>query len=421
VRYQYDTTPTESHNRISNFDPVTGQLTPVGATIFRAPKYDFGPRIGFAYTPFHSKQTVIRGGYGIFHAPIVAALAQENPGNVPGIAQNATAIFPGVGFPFPPITPASTGMALFAEPINWHTAYTEQWNLNVQHGFGQSTVLQVGYIGNRGLHESPFNELNPINRATGLRPYPEFSTITNFFDGGISSYNALQASLKRRFSHGFTFNVNYTWSHSLDEGGVSFGSGLQNNSNVRADYGNADYDARHNLEFDYTYQAPAIPHLPKVIGEGWQLNGITTMRSGLPFTVVCGCDSAGIGASTARPNVVSGVSERPSNFNLPSNQLNFAAFSVPAPGTYGNLGRNTLRGPSAYNWDFSLFKNFKVTEKQTVQFRSEFFNIFNTPQFSNPNAALNAPVIFGQTLTTIPAVGGFGSNRQIQFALRYGF
>jgi hypothetical protein len=158
-----------------------------------------------------------------------------------------------------------------------------------------------------------------------------------------------------------------------------------------------------------------------VIGEGWQLNGITTMRSGLPFTVVCGCDSAGIGASTARPNVVSGVSERPSNFNLPSNQLNFAAFSVPAPGTYGNLGRNTLRGPSAYNWDFSLFKNFKVTEKQTVQFRSEFFNIFNTPQFSNPNAALNAPVIFGQTLTTIPAVGGFGSNRQIQFALRYGF
>jgi hypothetical protein len=207
----------------------------------------------------------------------------------------------------------------------------------------------------------------------------------------------------------------------LDEGGVSFGSGLQNNSNVRADYGNADYDARHNLEFDYTYQAPAIPHLPKVIGEGWQLNGITTMRSGLPFTVVCGCDSAGIGASTARPNVVSGVSERPSNFNLPSNQLNFAAFSVPAPGTYGNLGRNTLRGPSAYNWDFSLFKNFKVTEKQTVQFRSEFFNIFNTPQFSNPNAALNAPVIFGQTLTTIPAVGGFGSNRQIQFALRYGF
>ena len=425
VRYQFDTTPTESHGRISNFNRATGDIDPVGSSLFDAPKGNFAPRIGLAYTPFHSKNTVLRMGYGIFHSALVAASAQSNPSDVPGISQSTTIVnlTPPllVGFPFPKVSPATSGYALFAFPKDWKTSYTESWNFNIQQGFGQNSVLQVGYVGNRGVHLSPFNELNRLT-PTG-RPYPKFSTITNYFNGANANYNALQTSFKQRFGHGITFNVNYAWSHSLDQGGVSNGPAsatVQDDAHLNQEYGNSDYDVRHYLEFDYSYQIPAIPAIPKVIGSGWQINGLTVMRAGLPFNVVCGCDPMGIGASTGRPDLVPGVSLTPSNPDLPTRQINLAAFKTPV-GHFGNFGRNVLTGPSAYNWDFSLFKNFKVRERQTLQFRAEMFNIFNTPQFSNPASTTSAPATFGQSLTTIPAVGGFGSNRQVQFALRYSF
>ena len=116
-----------------------------------------------------------------------------------------------------------------------------------------------------------------------------------------------------------------------------------------------------------------------------------------------------------------GVPLRPSNYDIPNAQVNLAAFRTPAAGTFGTLGRNVLRGPAAFNWDFSLFKSFKIQERHTFQFRAEVFNIFNIPQFSNPSVTLTAPTTFGRSFSTIPAVGGFGTNRQIQFALRYAF
>jgi hypothetical protein len=424
LRYQYDTAPSESHGRIANFDPVRGDINTPGSALFDAPKLDFAPRIGFAYTPFASKKTVLRGGYGIFHSPLVAAAAQSVPSNIPGIGQNTTVLSPGVGFPFPfSKLVASPTRSLYAFPNNWKQSYTETWNFNVQQGFGQKTVVQIGYIGNRGLHLSPFQELNRLVPGTAVRKYPQFSTITNFFDGAIADYNALQIGLKQRLARGLTFNVNYSWSHALDEGGVSNGPATtanQDDAHFRSEYGSADYDVRHYLEFDYTYQIPGLPRVPKVVGSGWQVNGVTVIRAGLPFNVICGCDAGGIGAATARPDLVSAAAITPASPDLPKRQISLAAFSTPV-GHFGNFGRNVLTGPSAYNWDFSLFKNFSVTERQQVQFRAEMFNIFNTPQFSNPGSTTSAASTFGQSLSTIPAVGGFGSNRQIQFALRYGF
>jgi hypothetical protein len=282
-------------------------------------------------------------------------------------------------------------------------------------------MLQVGYIGNRGLHLSGSRNMNRLFPGTANRPYPAFGNITVPTNDTISSYNAFQTSFRRRFHHGFTFNVNYTWSHTLDEGGVAFGSGAQDDTNFRAEYGNADYDVRHNLEFDYTYQLPAAPMLPKWLGGGWQINGITQMRSGLSVNVTCGCDSALIGTASARPNLVPGVPITPANVDVPGLQYNIAAFAKPPNGTFGNVARNLLKGPSAYNFDFSLFKDFRVREGKTVQFRAEMFNIFNTPQFSNPGANLSAPNSFGVSLATISTPAGFGTNRQIQFALRYTF
>ncbi len=422
LRYQYDTAPTESHGRFANFNPVTGDVDPAGTPLFEAPKANFGPRIGIAYTPFASKQTVFRFGYGIFHSGINPAAAQTTPGNLVGISQSATFVSPGQGFPLLPVSFGGVGRNLAAFPKDYQAPYSENYNFNIQQGFGQNSVLQVGYVGNRGLHENPNQELNRINPLTKLRKYPQFGTISNFFNGANSNYNSLQTSFRKRLTQGLTFNVNYTWSHNLDQSGVVNGAASlpQDDAHFNLEYGNADYDVRHNLEFDYTYQIPGLPVVPKIIGGGWQLNGMTVMRSGLPFNITCGCDPTRIGTATGRPDLVLGVPLRPDNFDLPGNQLNLAAFKAPV-GHFGNLGRNVLSGPSAYNWDFSLFKNFKLNERNAVQFRAEMFNLFNIPQFSNPQAAISAPATFGKSLSTIPAVGGFGSNRQIQFALRYSF
>jgi len=417
LRYQYDTPPRDDYNRIANFDPRTGDLQPVTEDYVKTQKTNFGPRVGIAYTPFLNGKTVLRMGYGLFYPSFNAAISQSSA--IPAVNQSAIVINPGVGLPFPAPSPSTTGLALNALPINYKTPYTQQWNFNVQQGLGGNAMLQVGYIGNHAVHLSPWDYPNQIDPITKVRPFaPKFAEITRYWNGGHSNYHSLQTSLRRRFSQGLTFNVNYTWAHILDSG---LEGSTQNSLDFRPEYGNADYDVRHVLQFDYTYEIPKIPGIPGVVGSGWQINGITVMRSGLPFTVTCGCDNVGVGRNSTRPNLVPGVDPIPASFDSPSNQLNIAAFVRPPAGQYGSLGRNTFHGPSALNWDFSLFKNFRVKETQNVQFRAEFFNAFNTPQFNNPGSSLSAPASFGRTLSTIGAVGGFGSNRQIQFALRYTF
>jgi len=367
---------------------------------------------------------VIRTGYGIFHSNLLASNGQNHPGNIPGLSQGVTVLRQQVptlvGLPFPAISATNPIIDLWAIPKDWKTPYSQYWTFNIQQGFGNNSLLQIGYVGKRGLHENAFVDINALRPGATVRPNPLFGQITNLVNGNSSNYHALQLTGKRRFSHGVTFNANYTWSHSLDQGGGTFGPRAQDYNNQRAEYGNADGDVRHMLEFDYTFEIPSIPHSPSFLN-GWQVNGITIMRSGIPIYIQCGCDSRGIGVATARPNLVPGVPLRPANFDIPNAQLNIAAFSTPAAGTFGNLGRNVITAPPAYNWDFSLFKNFKFRETQNVQFRAEAFNIFNTPQFSNPGATLTAPASFGRSLTTFNAVGGFPTNRQMQLALRYSF
>jgi hypothetical protein len=423
LRYQYDTSPTESHGRIANFNPSTGQLDPVGTTLLDAPKGNLAPRFGFAYTPFTSGRTVVRGGFGLFFASLNAATAQNVPNNISQQSSTVTRqqVPDLVGFPFPPISSFASVGNFTALAKNWRAAYTEQWNLNIQQALGENSMIQVAYIGNRGLHLSGNQNLNRLIQGTSRRPYPAFGNISFVRTDLNSNYNALQTSFRRRFRGGFTFNTNYTWSHSLDQGGVAFGTAAQDDTNPRDAYGNSDFDVRHVLQFDYTYEVPAAPGFPEWLGRGWQVNGLTAMRSGMSVNVTCGCDSALIGTASARPDLVPGAPLRPQNLDIPTAQINIGAFRVPAPGSFGNAGRNILKGPPAYNWDFSIFKNFVIREGQTIQFRWEMFNIFNTPQFGNPSAALNAPATFGRSLATLNTVSSFGTNRQMQFALRLSF
>ena len=423
LRYQYDTSPSEASGTVANFDPVAGKLDPIGTTLINAPKTNFAPRLGIAWSPFGVNRTVIRTGFGLFYGTLNAAIAQNVPNN---IAQQSSSITRQqkpdlVGFPFPEIGSFASVTSFTALQKNWNSGYSAQWNFNIQQPLGKDNMVQVGYIGNRGIHLLGSYNLNRLFAGTSLRPYPSFGNITMNRTNLISSYNALQTSFRRRFSAGLTLNVNYTWAHAIDEGGISFGTAAQDDSNPRDAYGNADFDVRHLLQFDYSYQIPAVPFLPSVIGKGWQVNGMTVMRTGLSVNVACGCDSMRIGATSSRADVVPGVSPQPEVRDVPNRQISMAAFRAPATGTWGNAGRNILKGPAAFNWDFSTFKNFQIREQQTLQFRAEFFNLFNTPQFGTPGANLSAPVNFGRSLGTISALGGFGTNRQIQFALRYTF
>ena len=230
----------------------------------------------------------------------------------------------------------------------------------------------------------------------------------------------MQISFTRRFANRLSFGANYTWSHTFDQETLTFGPAAQNPFNYAAEYASADFDVRHNFLVYYLYEFPGVPHVPKWLGSGWQINGVTGMRSGFPINVICGCDSAGIGSVTGRPDIVPGVPLRPANYDLPSNQVNLAAFATPPAGSFGNAGRNILSGPSAYNWNIGLAKVFNVREHQTLQFRFETFNLFNTPQFANPQASTAVPG-FGASYSTISTGSGFGTNRQMQFALKYQF
>jgi hypothetical protein len=446
LRYQYDTVPTESHGRFANFNFETGQLDPVGTQIMNMPTKNFSPRVGFAYSPFASKRTVFRGGAGILFASMNYSLPQWLPANIPsvGYSRVLTAIDnPNlIAFPTPDLFsgPTSGVPNLQAMQRDYKMLNTYQWSFNVQQQIGAANVLQVGYVGNRTVHLLPGYgvERNPYIPGTTRRLYPGFGMITTQDACCSASYQGLQISLKRRFERGLSLGAHYTWSHALDDG-TSIGSqAFQLPGDHSDQWASSDYDVRHNLIFYYIYEIPKAPGLPGWLGDGWQLNGITSLRTGTPFSIICSACNAGgyglqhstLGIYTGRPNVVSGVSAVPDNFDLPGNavakQVNIAAFAAPpsiGPGAVapGNLGRNTMVGPSAYNWDFSLFKRFAIREEHRLEFRYEVFNLFNTPQFTNPAANISAPATFGRSFSTQGVLGGFGSHRQMQFGLKYMF
>lgn len=432
LRYQFSTSPGESHGRNVNFDPTTGTLDPLYSQVLNPPVTDFAPRFGFAYTPFGSHRTVLRASFGVFFPDINASMAQNFPSNVFAEATSISNLQDPtlVGFPFPAISSYSSVTSLSGIQVDWKNAYLQSWNFTVQQQLSANSRLQVVYVGNHANHlPSPSENINRYLLGTTIRPYPAYGTIGIEMPRAESNYDALQVSYNHRLAHGMLLNVNYTYSHSLDdEPGGLFGA-YQDDRNPLLDYGNSDIDIRHQIEFDYVYALPAVPYLPKILGAGWQANGITTMRAGMPYSVSCNCDPFSLGSDTALANTVPGVARRAKDYNLPGfdianvgteTQINPAAWTKPATDTWGNSGRNSVFGPTAFNWDFSLFKNFKIKERYTMKFQAEAFNLFNTPQFGNPGSTLGGSN-FGISTGTQGTVDGFGTNRQIQFALTLQF
>jgi hypothetical protein len=439
---------TEVHNKEYDFVPSISTTTLVQVGTNGVPRsglsgnnFNFSPRIGFAYRI--ANKTVFHAGFGTYYSAPNVTNSSGLSANVPvdnywafnnsstyGAATTGTPFnFAANGYVHTVVTSANAlqpNTPAFSQDPHASTPYSEQWHATVEQQIPFSTVLKFAYVGTRGVHLDDLRDINTgqlgVGGATSVsvaRPYPFFAQISEIETRQISNYNALQITAERR-AHGVSFLASYTYSHALDEGTGSPGSVL-NPYNIAADYGNSDMDIPNRFVASTTYELPfkASGKLNPFV-QGWQVNGIVQLYDGFPFSL---SSSSGVGDGlTPRAQLVPGHG----NGSLPSGQrtlaewFNPAAFANPAPGTWGNSGRNILQGPGSKNVDFSVFKNTHVTESKVLQLRAEFFNLFNTPQFNNPAATVTAG--------TIGKVSSAGSEplfqrleRQIQLGAKFTF
>jgi hypothetical protein len=426
---------------------------------------DFAPRIGLAWSFGQSQHTVLRAGYGIFYDTVF--------GNIPGNVMLNPPYLPDY-YISSPTYPDSFGPSGF--PVITVTApklptpYSQGWNLDVQRQLPEKLLLDVAYVGTTGTHlprfvqidqayitQAQIDTLTPdvitrmellgipppvamflsqhINLEPSIvrGPYFGFAQIFQAQDSMSSNYNALQVKVNKQLTHGLTFGVAYTYSKSIDAASDFFGSGAngttifpQNNYDTRAEKGLSDFDIRHRFVFNYIYSFPSFRNewaaLPEKVAGGWQISGIVTAQSGQPFSVLTGLNQSSTGLGDDRPDLVGNPNNGPKTVQQ---YFNTSAFVLNAPLTFGDAGRNIVAGPGYTDVDFALMKNTAITERLNVQFRAEFFNIFNHPNFALPNNVLSSPS-FGALYQT-PDVAqnnvglGSGGPRLIQFGLKFIF
>jgi hypothetical protein len=434
-------------------------------------KKAFAPRVGVAWDPTGSSNWLITSAYGIFYEPYYTGQGGplQSPISAPPFLQteqiNLTPSSPldfqdPYGGPPPAPNTFATPLTNLTLAPNLPLPYAQDWDFNIQRSLGKDMLLEVGYVGTKGTKLPRFIEANPtvyipgqttadnvyqrrIHSGCGLTdPESDCEFASTGLITGIasSSYNALEASLKKRFSHGISFLASYTWSHAIDDvssfniaGSSSIQVAGENDlaqdpRNLAAERGSSLFDARHRLVFSYQWSLPFFEHqqgVAKTLLGGWQLNGIVTGMSGTPFTVFDSRDNSFQGSapeitgfSANRPNLVAGQNPNDGPRKV-DGWLNAAAFTrVPQDGSlptqqFGTVGRNSAVGPRYFNWDFGTSKNFRLTETKDLQFRAEIFNILNHANLHIPNSDISSPT-FNQILEAEPP-------RLVQFALKFLF
>ncbi|MBI4874342.1 MAG: TonB-dependent receptor [Acidobacteria bacterium] len=403
---------------------------------------NLGPRFGFAFDPTGSGRSSIRGGYGIFYSQIRQQannqISNNQPFSIKLIGNNPSGglgnPYSETGNPFPFTPPQSqqersaykflTPMTVTEWDPDFRNAIVQQWNLTLQRQFFGSYIAGVAYVGSKGNHLFMQTELNPGIYSTVSRPldqrrplYPAFASVTDYIAAGNSVYHGLQLSLNKRLSKGLTILANYTFSKLIDDSSGD-GAAPANPFNRRHQRGVGDFDLPHRFVGSFIWQIPGpkggAAVLRQILG-GWEMNGLATLESGRAFTVSSGRDNSGSGINSDRADVT-GDPKLPANRShaeLIDRYFNTAAFVQNPAGTFGNSGRNILRGPGNAGVDFGMIKAFRIREGRRLQFRSEFFNLFNRVNLNNPNA--------NQSAATFGRISGAGSPRVIQMALKYMF
>jgi hypothetical protein len=434
LRYDIETVPHDSRYATRPYDTRCSCLAPAGTSYFALNTKDFGPRIGIAWSPL--QRIVVRAGYGIYYQdyPVGFGSYYVPSNTIPGNVTLLSSQIPNLSYPYD----SFLGQGSSPGPPNvggfpWHKPdiYVNQYNFSVATQLTPNTAFQVAYLGNHGVNLWREYGINYIDPATGLRPNPAFGNITLQGNEGLSSYNGLQVSFKRRFVSGFSFDLEYSLGHAIDnvQDQGAYASDPQNLNNIKAERGNGSGDVRHNFTFNAMYNLPfgqghpllgnASPLINRLVG-GWTISALGIFRTGVADTVYYGGNSYGDGNFTnQRPDSVSGVSQYASSPGASGLQfLNANAFAVPATGTFGDLGRNTFYGPSFKQLDVSFLKKTKLTESKGLEFRAEMFNIVNHPNFDEPFNYFPSPT-FGQLYQTLGRTLGEGTARQIQLALRF--
>jgi hypothetical protein len=443
MRYEVSTVSREKDGFLQNFDLATLTYTPRGEKIHNVDKNNFGPRFGFAFDVFGDQKTVVRGGYGIFYnRELPASFGSPQANSFPQVSTDlfdylfCAAPPPTFAYPVDPRVFDCGQANAYAIERDLKTAMNQQYSLNIQRDLGFGT-LTVGYVGNHITHLLTDGVISPIN-ANRVSPIDGFTRplSQNFAEiylvGGYpqSNYNAMQVNFRRNLSKGLRFNANYTWSHTIDDV-VGFFQDYQDENNRAAERASSDQDVRHNFSFDAGYDLRFRDWFggPRWLAEGWQINTITQARSGLPVTVRR--QGGSFGGFSFRPDAIPGVNQYCEPYVVPTCQFNAAAFSIPAAGVFGSVGRNTLRGPRFVQSDVSLFKNTRFSETTSLQLRLEIFNIFNFANYADPSGGLscagsvgNCPS-FGTSFSTVGnqlgGLLGFGGPRQVQLSARFNF
>jgi hypothetical protein len=433
---------------------------------------NFSPRFGFSYRVTDSPMMVVRGGYGIYFDRFSAGLAESLLSNPPfsvsqlfAGSQNAGA---SLQAPFSPLLPGPTSFPIFAPRIagggptvvgissHFSEPYTQEYNLNTQFQFARDYLWEIGYVGTRTIHEAGCSEFNQALLASPSAPvYGETTnSVANVvqrapFQGVApgsysctssynANYNSLQSSVTKRLSHGLQFLGSYTYSRNLDETSGSSGSEVfelwlltNNQRNPRGDYGLTDFDRTHRGVVSLTYNTPNFATMPSLVRRaigGWQASGIFVAQSGTPITILDDNAGAVYGnypfenraqLSGLRTTTTGSLHSRVLNGYLDANGFMPAPEAPngtsPADTDFGNSGVGLVRGPGQHNLDMALERTIPIVESQSLHFRTEFFNLTNTPNFANPINTYSAGASFGIITATS------NNPRIIQFALKYQF
>jgi hypothetical protein len=461
LRYEYDGPLYDPTHTSSTFLPAApgGLAFPphVISSLYPPDRNNFAPRLGFAFAPIRGGKTVLRGAWGIYYDIPNGSLFIDNqayPGGR-GVARN-----PGGANPVFTVTNENPITVIAGQPIfggsgpeppygvygidqNLRSSYVQNFSFNVQRQLTSNVMFQAGYVGSQGRKlivtrniNQPPPSVTPYPELQAARPFfsqfPNFSGITQVSSAGDSQFNSFQLSMRATNWHRLTGQLAYTFGHARDDMSYARNGSPTDNNNLKGDYGNADFDTRHNLSGYVLYDLPQIGHAMPRLTNGWELTAFWSYNSGFPITVFSGLGDAGSGSHTGnrsdRADLVGdpfrGVVQPPQTPGGPRTiqWISPAAFAPNKAGTFGTSRRNQFYQPSFKTIDFSIIKNTPLTERVKVQFRAELFNVFNILNLGGADNSLGDPGFGTITSTAFASYGnpglGPGEPFNVQFALK---